>query len=221
MIKYCIFDLDGTLLDTLPTIKYHLNQTLERYGLRAVSDNETRRYIGDGAYQLIYRAFSEQGITDEKIIANALVEYKAAYDERPIYLTDFYDGILDALDMLENAGIKLAVLSNKPNAATVSVVSHFFGNRFSVVRGGVDGIPLKPDKTAALEIVSKLCASPCEVAFVGDTSVDVKTGTNMGAGITVGVSWGFREREELILSGADVIADHPRELLLLLGATDE
>ena len=220
MIKYCIFDLDGTLLDTLPTIKHYLNKTLIDYGLYAVGDSETKRYIGDGAYQLIFRAFSEQGVTDEKIISKALSEYKAAYDSAPLYLTDFYDGILDALDSLQENGIKIAVLSNKPNAATVSVVRHFFGDRFSVIRGGIDGVPLKPDASSALEIASELGALPKEIAFIGDTSVDVSTGVNMGAALTVGVSWGFREREELILAGADAIADHPSELFKVLEAAN-
>ena len=87
MIKCCIFDLDGTLLDTLPTIKYHLNNTLTAYGLSPATDSDTRIYIGDGAYQLIYRAFTARGVNDAEIIAKALAEYKAAYDASPYYLT--------------------------------------------------------------------------------------------------------------------------------------
>ena len=221
MIKYCIFDLDGTLLDTLPTIKHYLNNTLLDYGLSPVGDRETRRYIGDGAYQLIYRAFSEQGISDEKTIQKALTEYKAAYDSAPTYLTDYYGGILDALDVLRGAGVILAVLSNKPDCATRAVVESFFGDRFAIARGGIDGIPLKPDNTAPLAISRELSADPTEIAFVGDTSIDIYTGKNMGAALTVGVSWGFREMEELIGAGADVVIDHPSELLSALGVSND
>ncbi len=217
MIKYCIFDLDGTLLDTLPTIKHYLNETLVGYGLSPVGDAETKRYIGDGAYQLIYRAFSEQGVTCEKTIERALSEYKAAYESYPYYLTKVYDGITDALDELKARGVTLAVLSNKPNAATLAVISHFLPDRFRVVRGGVDGIPLKPNSTAPLAVAAELGAAPDECAFIGDTSVDILTGINMGAGLTVGVSWGFREREELLGAGASIIANHPSELTSLLG----
>ena len=217
MVKYCIFDLDGTLLDTLPTIKHHLNTTLVNWGLSPVGDAETKRYIGDGAYKLIYRAFSEQGITDEEKIAAAVREYKAAYDNEPYYLTKIYDGIVDALDTLQGAGVTLAVLSNKPNEATEAVISHFLPNRFEIARGGIDGIPLKPDSAAPLSLVKQLGGLASECAFVGDTSVDILTGRNMGACVTVGVSWGFRERAELLDAGADVVIDHPSGLADALG----
>ena len=218
MIKYCIFDLDGTLLDTLPTIKHHLNKTLKDYGLSEVGDSETKRYIGDGAYQLIFRVFSEQGVTEEKTVARALAEYKAAYDANPYYLTKIYDGITDALDALLTRGIRLAVLSNKPDAATRSVISHFLAGKFALVRGGTDGIPLKPNREAPLAVAKELGASVGECAFIGDTSVDIFTGKNMCAALTVGVSWGFRDKEELISAGADVLASHPSELIEILEA---
>ena len=217
MIKLCIFDLDGTLLDTLPTIKHYLNQTLVCYGLSPVDDSKTKRYIGDGAYQLIYRAFTEQGITDDETINRALSEYKAAYDLSPYYLTTYYDGIVEMLDGLGEKGIALAVLSNKPDAATKAVIAHFFPGTFKIAQGGIDGIPLKPDSTAPLSIASTLGVKLEDVAFIGDTRVDVLTGVNMGAGISVGVSWGFRDREELISAGADAVIDHPAELIALLG----
>lgn len=217
MIKYCIFDLDGTLLDTLPTIKYHLNVTLVKYGLRPVGDCETKRYIGDGAYKLIYRAFSEQGICDEEAIAEALTYYKAHYDAAPLDLTSVYDGICELLRGLKEKGIKVLVLSNKPDLAARMVVGHFFGDAFALVRGGLDGVPLKPDPTSALDMLKQLGANPSECAFVGDTAVDIQTGKNMGAALTVGVLWGFREREELVAAGADTVTASVPEILLAIG----
>lgn len=217
MIKYCIFDLDGTLLDTLPTIKYHLNATLVKYGLRPVGDCETKRYIGDGAYKLIYRAFSEQGICDEEAIAEALTYYKARYDAAPLDLTSVYDGICELLRGLKEKGIKVLVLSNKPDLAARMVVRHFFGDAFALVRGGLDGVPLKPDPTSALDMLRQLGANPSECAFVGDTAVDIQTGKNMGAALTVGVLWGFREREELVAAGADTVTASVPEILLAIG----
>lgn len=217
MIKYCIFDLDGTLLNTLPTIKYHLNNTLVNYGLKPVGDAETKMYIGDGAYQLLYRAFTEQGVNDGATIDAALAEYKAAYDALPLYLTDLYDGIEEMLRELKALGVVPLVLSNKPDLAARTVVSHFFGEGIELVRGGIDGIPLKPDPTSALDLVGSVGADPRECAFVGDTSVDILTGRNMGAALTVGVLWGFRDEAELTAAGADILVRSAHEITLALG----
>ena len=221
MIKCCIFDLDGTLLDTLPTIKYHLNNTLTAYGLPPATDSDTRIYIGDGAYQLIYRAFTARGVNDAEMIAKALAEYKAAYDASPYYLTTVYDGIEEMLDRLSAAGVTLAVLSNKPDLAAGLVVGKFLPDRFDVVRGGRDGVALKPDPAAALSMLSELGFSPDECAFIGDTSVDITTGRNMGAALSVGVLWGFRDRAELTAAGADVIVSTAVEILPAIGVGNE
>ena len=221
MIKCCIFDLDGTLLDTLPTIKYHLNNTLSAYGLPDATDADTKVYIGDGAYQLIYRAFTARGVSDPDVIQKALTEYKAAYDASPYYLTTVYDGIVEMLDRLCAAGVTLAVLSNKPDLAAGLVVEKFLSGKFDVVRGGRDGVALKPDPTAALDMLAELGFSPGECAFIGDTSVDITTGKNMGAAISVGVLWGFRDRAELAAAGADVIVDAASDILTAVGVENE
>ena len=219
MIRCCIFDLDGTLLDTLPTIKYHLNNTLAVYGLPPATDEDTKIYIGDGAYQLIYRAFTARGISDPDVIARALAEYKAAYDASPYYLTTVYDGIEEMLDALTAAGVTLAVLSNKPDLAAGLVVRNFLPDRFILVRGGRDGVALKPDPAAALDMLTELGFSPDECAFVGDTSVDITTGKNMGASISVGVLWGFRDRAELATAGADIIVENACDILAAVGVS--
>lgn len=219
MIRCCIFDLDGTLLDTLPTIKYHLNNTLAVYGLPPATDEDTKIYIGDGAYQLIYRAFTARGVSDSDVIAKALAEYKAAYDASPYYLTTVYDGITEMLDGLAASGVTLAVLSNKPDLAAGLVVDRFLPDRFAAVRGGRDGVALKPDPAAALDMLAELGFSSGECAFVGDTSVDIITGRNMGAALSVGVLWGFRDRAELADAGADIIVEKACDILAAVGVS--
>lgn len=221
MIKACIFDLDGTLLNTLPTIMHYLNATLGKFGYRDVSDSDTKRYIGDGAYMLIKRALGEQGERDEEKILEVLSDYKVAYDVSPLYLTEIYEGVPEMLRALKNKGVRLAVLSNKPDSAAVAVVSHFFGDLFDIVRGGIDGVPLKPDATSALDILEKMNVAPDEAAFIGDTAVDIETAGNMGAGLSVGVLWGFREKEELSEAGADLICSRAEEIASHIGGRNE
>ena len=110
----------------------------------------------------------------------------------------------------------MAVLSNKPNQTTVNIIPAFFPDTFSIVRGGKDGVPLKPAPDGVFEICKELGVLESEIMYIGDTNVDMQTGKNAGAGITVGVSWGFRTRDELVSSGADVIVDKPLEILNLL-----
>lgn len=217
MIKFCIFDLDGTLLDTLPTIKHHLNTSLVKFGLSPVDDEKTKRYIGDGAYQLLFRAMSEQGVTDKERIMTVLDFYMKEYERAPLYGTEVYPGVPELLCSLRENGITPLVLSNKPDVAAKAVVAHYFGNTFALVRGGLDSVPLKPDPTAPLSMLREMGADPSECAFVGDTAVDILTGKNMSAAISIGVLWGFREKEELVNAGADVTVSTAGEIIGVIG----
>lgn len=212
MIKYCIFDLDGTLLNTLDTITYYVNSTLEAEGLGRVSRDDCRRFVGNGAHLLIQRALDAVGVTDEGTLEHVLTRYNAAYDASPLYLTAPYDGILQMVDELKRAGIKLGVVSNKPDFATVSVVRSIFGESFEFVRGGRDGVPLKPAPDAPLALLGEMGGSVDQCAFVGDTSVDILTAKGMGCALSVGVLWGFRDRSDLVSSGADAIVESASEL---------
>ena len=213
MIKCCIFDLDGTVLDTITTITYFVNVTLQKWGIKQITIEQGKVFAGNGARKLIERACENDGVTDEKTVDEILASYKKTYDENPLYLTKVFDGIIEMLDELRQRGIKLAILSNKPDDTVRSVVREFFGDRFLYVAGGKDGVPLKPNPDCTREILVELSVNADEVMFVGDTSVDVETGKNMGAGKTVGVLWGFRERAELEGAGADVIVSEPLEIL--------
>ena len=213
MIKCCIFDLDGTVLDTIGTITYYVNEIFRRYGIMPVSEGECNYFAGNGAGVLIERALRSKGLYSEELKNKILPEYKAAYDEAPVYLTRVFPGICELLSELRKRGIKIAVLSNKPDTATKSVVAEFFPDVFDEVIGAVDGVPLKPSPASALSLISRLGVTADEVAWIGDTATDIETAKNLGARLGIGVLWGFRPREELVLAGADVIVDDPSQIL--------
>ncbi len=213
MIKCCIFDLDGTLLDTINSIAYFVNKTFQNHGIDTVTAEECNYFAGNGAKLLVKRALTARGAYDEESFSAILEEYKAAYDANPTYLTDAFPGIRELLASLKSNGVKIAVLSNKPDFATKSVVKHFFGDIFDVVLGGRDGVPLKPDPRAALDILKGFSVSADEVAFIGDTSTDIETGKNLGAKRTIGVLWGFRPEKELKDAGANVIVSSAEQIL--------
>ena len=217
MIKYCIFDLDGTLLNTLTSIRYFLNASLLRFGFPEITLDECRSFIGNGARILVCRALAARGVTDNDAIESVLSDFKATYDERPYYLTEPYPDIIKVIDELLANGITLGVLSNKPDSALKSVVRSFFGDRFAFISGGRENIPLKPDPTACLAMLGDMAALPEELAFIGDSDVDIETAKRVGAALSIGVSWGFRDRGELLLAGADKIADTAYDILKYVG----
>ena len=213
MVKCCIFDLDGTILETVSSITHFVNLALQKWDIKPITIEQSKIFVGNGSRKLIERACANGGVTDESTITLVHEYYNQIYDENPLLYTQPFDGILDVLDAMARNGIKLAVLSNKPDSTVKSLVKTFFADRFLYVAGGRDGVPLKPNPSCTGEILSALCVNASEVMFVGDTSVDVETGKNMGAGVTVGVLWGFRDREELASAGADVIVSSPKEIL--------
>ncbi len=206
MIKCCIFDLDGTLLNTLGTIRYYMNQTLTGQGIAPVTEEECRSFVGSGARQLMHRACLSRGVEDASLEELMLTEYMAAYDNGPYHLTEKYGGIDELIGTLKARGIKLAVLSNKPDFATRMAVAHFFCNSFDAVHGGRDNIPLKPAADGCAEILSELGLSPNEAVYIGDSDVDFFTGENMGAAVNISVLWGFRTQEQLLKAGAHTFA---------------
>ena len=217
MIKCVLFDLDGTLLSTLPTITYHLNQALSAQGIARITVENTREYIGNGARKLVSRAVNRGGVNDEAVICTVLSDYNRAYDLDPLTSTEPYDGIIDLIDKLYAEGVKLGVVTNKPEPTAKKLISHFFGDKISIVSGGRDDVVLKPDPTESLKVLSDMGGDPRECAFIGDTSVDILTGKNIGACLSVGVTWGFRSREELEKAGADLTVDDADSLYFALG----
>ena len=215
MKKAVIFDLDGTLLNTLDSIAYFANKTLEKYGYDTIAVEKYKKLTGNGARVLMERMLKEvhaEGYDFEKM----LNDYNKSYDDDFMYLTRPYDGILDMLGELRKKGIKTAVISNKPDSTTVQVVREMMGELTpDIVRGGREGVPLKPDPTAVLEIIEQLGVEKADCLYVGDTATDMETGKNAGL-FTVGVLWGFRDREEIEKAGAKAIVSKPAEILKLI-----
>ncbi len=219
MIKGCIFDLDGTLLNTLTSINYYVNKSLAGAGFGNITEEQTAVFVGDGAKALIERALGANGIDIKNLgdFVTALTkEYVEDYNANPEYLTKPYDTIPELLDKLKKRGMKLGVVSNKPHSTVLPLVQRFFPGVFDAVSGGKSGIPLKPAPEAPLMQCEELGLSPSEIAYFGDTGTDMKTGKAFSAALTVGVSWGFRSEEELVACGADATIDSPLEILDLV-----
>lgn len=213
MLKYAIFDLDGTLLYTLKSILYHLNNTLSSNGLKEITLAECGEFIGNGARLLVERAVNNGGVSDTEVVKKVLGEYNHAYNSEPLPHTYPYDGITELVGTLHNEGVKIGVVTNKPEPTARQLVEHFFGDKISFVRGGRSGAVLKPDPTDSLDALSTLGGVHSECAFIGDTYVDIETGKNMRAALSIGVLWGFRTREELEGAGADMVTDDPNAIL--------
>ena len=205
MIKAVIFDLDGTVLNTIITITHFVNKTLQKHNIPPITEDECKTFIGDGARKLIERSLASKGAFDEKMLDKILPEYNSAYDENPFYLTEKYEGIEPLLLELKSRGIKLGVISNKPHPTTVSAISHFYPNLFHAVVGGKDGVPLKPSEEAGEAMLRELGVSSDEVIYVGDSGVDMTFGKAIGAAYTLGAGWGFRGKDELLSAGADCV----------------
>jgi phosphoglycolate phosphatase len=213
MYKACIFDLDGTLLDTVESIAVNANKALEKYGLKTHPIDAYKYFAGDGQVKLIERALAASGDTELKMFEKVNVEYKRMFVEGCTYRVQPFDGICEMLDTLKTKGIKIAVLSNKNHENTVSAIEKAFGaGYFDFVLGKKDGIKLKPDPECVNILLGQLGVLNTECVYVGDTLTDMLTGKGSGM-FTVGVTWGFRDRAELMSGNADAIIDRPDELL--------
>ncbi|MFT5465266.1 MAG: phosphoglycolate phosphatase [Verrucomicrobiales bacterium] len=214
--KAAIFDLDGTLLDTLEDLADSGNEMLETQGFPTHPTDAYRIFVGDGVRVLMERILPEEARV-EPAISDCMAVYREIYARRWNAKTRPYDGIPEMLDELVARGLKLAVLSNKPHDATLQCITELIGGwPWEIILGMRDGVPKKPDPTGALEIAEHLGVSPASCLYVGDTSVDMQT-ANAAGFHAVGVLWGFRERAELEENGAKTLLDHPQQLLNLLG----
>ena len=212
MIKAVIYDVDGTVLDTLSTIAYYGNQALEHFGFEPLPENNYKYYAGNGAKVLIERMLEDLGVSVTEYFDRTFEYYNKIYNEAPVAFTRPFDGISELVKALKAKGIRQAVISNKPDFATRGVMSACFNDEFDRVYGAREGVKLKPDPEALLSVLSELGVKQSECLYVGDTSVDMDTGKNADV-TTVGVLWGFRTEEELRRHGADYIVENPMQIL--------
>lgn len=214
MIRAVLFDLDGTLTDTIDDISDAMNRSLRLHGLPEWTVAEYCYLVGDGAKKLAERAVRDR----QELALSVQREYQSYYEAHTRVKSKPYDGVPEMLRALQERGVPLAVFSNKPDADTKNVVAHFFPEiAFKVVRGQVEGVPVKPDPTGALAVAQALGVAPGEVLYLGDTATDMGCALNAGMH-PVGVLWGFRKEDELRTSGAEHIIAHPEEVFPLLQA---
>lgn len=208
-----IFDLDGTLSDSIYSIKYCTDAVMAKYGYGPFTVKQYQYFVGDGAANLIKRALIEGGDKDLTHFEEAFAAYKEIFREHCMYKVKPYDGIVELLADLNKRGVKLCVLSNKPHAETVNVIETLFGKGyFDVILGQTEQIPIKPSPEGVYAILEKLGIDASQALYLGDTATDMKTGK--GAGLfTVGALWGFRDYKELSDNHADAIIERPEELL--------
>lgn len=213
MKKVIIFDLDGTLSDSISSMKYCADRALAAVGLGPFSEDDYKIFVGDGAKVLIERALTAAGDTELKYMDVVFPLYKKYFAQDCMYEVKPYDEIPEVIARVKEQGIKIAVLSNKPHLQTIDVIVSLFGeNCFDCILGQRDGYPVKPDPSGVFEIMNRTKATPEEVLYVGDTATDMKTGKSAGA-FTIGALWGFRDRQELERGGANAIISHPLEIL--------
>lgn len=211
-----LFDLDGTLADTLAAIAGVANFALARLGLPVHPLDAYRRFVGDGIGLLAERVLPpDRFARDPSLREQLLAVMRDRYATHVLDGVRLYDGITETLATLQERGAVLGVLSNKPDDLTLATMDGLgISSRFRTIRGQRDGVPRKPDPTAALEIARELDAAPGEVLYVGDTATDMETARNARFP-AAGVLWGFRDRAELESAGARWIVAHPRELLAI------
>ena len=210
-----VFDLDGTLLDTLEDLGDAVNRVLAGHGFPAHPMDAYRYFVGDGSAVLIERALPESA-RGSAVYRDCLAAFMADYDQSWKVKTRLYDGISEMLDSLTALGIDMAILSNKSHGFTVNCVRDLLSKwQFKAVFGLRDDVPRKPDPAGALETSRLMGTSPDRMLYLGDTAIDMQTAVSAGM-FPVGALWGFRTREELLENGARALIQHPGELLSLI-----
>lgn len=210
--KAVIFDLDGTVLDTLSDLKNAVNYTLKNHGYGERTLEEIKNAIGNGIRNLVKNSLPISVRDDDVLVDTCTLEMKNYYFENCKNETRPYDGIDKLLAFLKVNDISASILSNKADFLTKEIISHYFGDAFKFVYGERDGLPRKPDPTTALLLAKELGVSPSQILFVGDSSYDILAAKNAKM-TALGVSWGFRDKDELLSAGADFIASAPDDII--------
>lgn len=216
MKKAVVFDLDGTLSDSISSMKYCTDRAVAPFGYGPFSVEQYKYFVGDGAAAMIRRALTAGG--DEELIhfEEAFALYMKYFAVDCMYGVKPYEGIRELLAELKKRCVKIAVLSNKPHDQTIDVIETLFGSGyFDSIQGQKEGVPIKPDPAGVYTILEELGLSISDILYLGDTATDMKTGKGAGA-FTLGALWGFRERTELEEAHADAVIAAPLELLKYL-----
>lgn len=208
--KAVIFDLDGTLVNTLFDLADSTNFALEKNGYKKKPRENYCRYAGDGVYKMIERAL-EPNVVDKDTLKKIRDDFFAHYNNNCTVATEPYENMVDVIYALRENNIRVGCITNKIDAVAKVIVKHYFGD-FDFVFGQVDGIPTKPDPYLPNRAFEILGVEPKQVAYVGDSDVDMQTAVNCGM-FAIGAAWGFRTKEELLVNGADVIAENPLDIL--------
>lgn len=212
-MKAVIFDLDGTLTDSLESIAYCTNRSIGKFGFAPIDKERYKYFVGDGAAELVKRALIADGDAQLAYYQKAKAEYDKNFQKDCMREVVPYEGIPETLQALKERGIRIAVCSNKPHERTLDVIHQVFGaDTFDMVQGQTPFIERKPSPAGVFHIAKTLGIDLRDIVYVGDTSTDMKTGKAAGV-FTVGVLWGFRERKELEEYHADLIIEKPCELL--------
>ena len=215
MYNYVIFDLDGTLLDTLEDLAAATNWVCEQHGWPAHPVEAYKNFVGNGAPKLLERVAPPDVELTPQLRAKLMEEFTFRYTAHKADKTTVYAGMPQALARLREAGVSMAVLTNKPDGAAGPIVERYYPGVFPIVQGALPGLPTKPAPTLLRRLRERMGAVPGETLFVGDSNVDIRPAKNVGL-TGCGVLWGFRTRQELEAEGADYIVDTPARLVELV-----
>lgn len=215
-MKAFIFDLDGTLVDTLHDIGTACNAMLQSYGFPQHEISQYRNFIGKGFSVLVQRALPPSQLFTPEELLEMTEKARQCYNDCYLEQSHPYPYIEQTLKQLLDKGMQLAVLSNKPDQWTKPIIKTLFNKiDFTEIRGAMPNVPLKPDPTAALEVLGRMGVKPVDCYYVGDSDVDMLTGINCGMQ-PIGVSWGFCKKQIIVDSGAARVLDDARQLVSLI-----
>ena len=216
MIKTCIFDLDGTIADTVESIAHAGNRVLEQFGLEPRPVKDYNYYAGTGIDMALKRALADAGDAEGNYWKQGIPLIRKYFAEDPLYHVRPFQGMPETLQELKAQGISLGVFTNKPHEEAIHVVQALYGkSMFDRIQGQTEEIPMKPAPDGALKIAGEFHVKPEECMYFGDTNTDMQTGRAAGM-FTVGVTWGFRPRKELVENHAMALIDTPAEILQLV-----
>lgn len=216
MVKLVIFDLDGTLLNTLDDLADSCNYILQKYDYPTHPVEAYKYFVGDGIRKLIERAIPDEVLHKQELVYSIESDFLAYYTLHKIDKTAPYEGIIPVLNQLQSKNIQIAVASNKIHSEIAPMLTYYFPSiKFAAALGQQEGVPTKPNPNVVYEILAQTKIEKEDVLYVGDTAVDMKTGKSAGI-YTIGVLWGFRTEKELLDNGADELIQKPEDLLSLM-----